>query len=67
MIASLPDSGRPLIPGIEASEEETETEDPDLEPGEELEEQDFATDDDPMLNAGIPGGEAEGVLEEDEA
>jgi DNA-directed RNA polymerase subunit beta len=52
---------------VEASEEETETEDPDLESGEELETEDFATDEDPMLDADIPAGDAEGVLEEDEA
>jgi DNA-directed RNA polymerase subunit beta len=66
---------------VEASEEETETEDPDLEPGENLEEEDFATEEDPMIeeDAGPgeaeagPGeaeagsGDAEGVLEEDEA
>jgi DNA-directed RNA polymerase subunit beta len=53
---------------LEASEEEVEVEDPDLEPGEELEEEDFATDgDDPMIDDSIEAGEAEGVLEEDEA
>jgi DNA-directed RNA polymerase subunit beta len=52
---------------VEASEEEAEVEDPDLEPGEELEEEDFATDGDPMLEADVAPGEAEGVLEEDEA
>ncbi len=52
---------------VEASEQETETEDPDLEPGEELEQDDFATNDDPMLDEDIPAGDAEGVLEEDEA
>jgi DNA-directed RNA polymerase subunit beta len=52
---------------VEASEEETEVEDPDLESGEELEEEDFATELDPMIQDEIPAGEAEGVLEEDEA
>ncbi|MBV9819324.1 MAG: DNA-directed RNA polymerase subunit beta [Solirubrobacterales bacterium] len=52
---------------VEASAVEAETEDPALESGEELEAEDLGTDDDPMLEAGIPGGEAEGVLEEDEA
>jgi DNA-directed RNA polymerase subunit beta len=52
---------------VEASEEETEDEDPDLEPGEELAAEDLETDDDPMLEADVEGGEAEGVLEEDEA
>ena len=52
---------------VEASEEEAEVEDPDLEPGEELEEEDFADGADPMINEEIPAGEAEGVLEEDEA
>ncbi len=51
---------------VEASKEEAETEDGDLEPGEELEEEDFATDVDPMLDMDIPEGEAEGVLEEAE-
>jgi DNA-directed RNA polymerase subunit beta len=51
---------------VEASEEEAEAEDPDLEAGEELEEEDFASDEDSMLDADIPSGEAEGVLEEDE-
>jgi DNA-directed RNA polymerase subunit beta len=54
---------------VEASEEETETEDPDLESGEELESEDLVAADgnDPMLEADVPPGEAEGVLEEDEA
>jgi DNA-directed RNA polymerase subunit beta len=52
---------------VEASAEETETEDPDLESGEELVDADFAaTGDDPMLAADVPGGEAEGVTEEAE-
>jgi DNA-directed RNA polymerase subunit beta len=51
---------------VEASEEETETEDADLEPGEELEEEDFASEEDPMIEEEVPAGEAEGVLEEDE-
>src|SRR6185437_11520374 len=51
---------------VEASEEEVEVEDPDLEPGEDLEEEDFSSDgDDPMIDEDIPAGEAEGVLEED--
>jgi DNA-directed RNA polymerase subunit beta len=52
---------------VEASEEEAEVEDPDLEPGEAIEEEDFASNGDPMLDEDIPAGEAEGVLEEDEA
>jgi DNA-directed RNA polymerase subunit beta len=52
---------------VEASEEEVEVEDPDLEAGEELEEEDFASGMDPMIDDDIPAGEAEGVLEEDEA
>jgi DNA-directed RNA polymerase subunit beta len=52
---------------VEASEEEVEVEDPDLEPGEELETEDFASNEDPMIDEDIPAGEAEGVLEEDEA
>jgi DNA-directed RNA polymerase subunit beta len=51
---------------VEASEEEAETEDADLEPGEDLEEEEFATDVDPMLDADIDAGEAEGVTEEAE-
>ncbi|HUO74807.1 MAG TPA: DNA-directed RNA polymerase subunit beta [Solirubrobacteraceae bacterium] len=51
---------------VEASEDEVQDGDRDLEPGEELEEEDFSSDDDPMLDADIPAGEAEGVLEEDE-
>jgi len=52
---------------VEASAEELATEDPDLESGEDLEDADFATNVDPMLDADIPAGEAEGVLEADEA
>jgi DNA-directed RNA polymerase subunit beta len=51
---------------VEASAEETEVEDPDLEPGEELEAEDFSSDGDPMLDPDVAEGEAEGVLEEDE-
>jgi DNA-directed RNA polymerase subunit beta len=51
---------------VEASEEEVESEDSDLEPGEELEEEDFASDVDPMLEAEVTEGEAEGVTEEAE-
>jgi DNA-directed RNA polymerase subunit beta len=53
---------------VEASKEEVEAEDPDLESGEEISAEDFAAvGDDPMLDADVPAGEAEGVLEEDEA
>jgi DNA-directed RNA polymerase subunit beta len=52
---------------VEASEKETESEDPDLESGEELEAEDLSSTQDPMLEAEVPAGEAEGVLEEDEA
>jgi DNA-directed RNA polymerase subunit beta len=52
---------------VEASEEEVEVEDPDLEPGEELEAEDLESTDDPMIAEEIPAGEAEGVVEEDEA
>ncbi len=52
---------------VEASEEEVEVEDPDLEPGEDLAEEDFVSDGDPMINDSVDGGEVEGVLEEDEA
>jgi DNA-directed RNA polymerase subunit beta len=51
----------------EASAAELETEDPDLVSGEDVEAEDFATSVDPMLAADIGPGEAEGVLEEDEA
>jgi DNA-directed RNA polymerase subunit beta len=51
---------------VEASEEETAAENPDLEPGEELAEEDFETDVDPMLETEIDAGEAEGVTEEAE-
>jgi DNA-directed RNA polymerase subunit beta len=51
----------------EASADEVADEDPDLESGEDIEAEDFATDGDPMLDADIGPGEAEGVLEEDEA
>ncbi|HTX30434.1 MAG TPA: DNA-directed RNA polymerase subunit beta [Solirubrobacteraceae bacterium] len=51
----------------EASEEEVEVEDPDLEPGEEIEAEDFSSNGDEMIDEEIPAGEAEGVLEEDEA
>src|SRR5450432_3491800 len=52
---------------VEASEAETETEDPDLESGEELEAEDLSTNSDPMVEAEVPAGEAEGVLEEDQS
>ncbi len=52
---------------VEASAAEAESEDPDLESGEDLEEEDFSTNEDPMIEADVPAGEAEGVLEEDEA
>jgi DNA-directed RNA polymerase subunit beta len=52
---------------VEASEEEDAVEDPDLESGEALEEEDFSSDVDPMLEADVGPGDAEGVLEEDEA
>ena len=51
----------------EASAEEVEEEDPDLESGEDVEAEDFAAVVDPMLDADVGPGEAEGVLEEDEA
>jgi len=52
---------------VEASAEEAVIEDPDLEGGEELEEEDFASGVDPMIEEDVEAGEAEGVLEEDEA
>ena len=51
----------------EASAEETASEDPDLESGEELASADISTDEDPMLGASVPAGDAEGVVEEDES
>jgi DNA-directed RNA polymerase subunit beta len=51
----------------EASAEEVEEEDADLESGEELADEDFATTEDPMLEAGVEGGVAEGVTEEAES
>ncbi len=51
---------------VEATAEEAEVEDPDLEPGEELETEDFSSDEDPMLESAAEPGEAEGVLEENE-
>jgi DNA-directed RNA polymerase subunit beta len=51
---------------VEASEEEVEVEDPDLEPGEELEAEDFAVDGDGMLDDDTAEPvEAEEVLEEE--
>ncbi|HEX4010649.1 MAG TPA: hypothetical protein VHX62_11595, partial [Solirubrobacteraceae bacterium] len=62
---------------VEASGEETETEtedeDPELESSEDSqdsedsEDQDFSSGDDPMLDSDVAPGDAEGVLEEDEA
>ena len=52
---------------VEASAVETAVEDPDLVAGEELEAEDLATTEDPMIDDTIPAGDAEGVLEEDEA
>jgi DNA-directed RNA polymerase subunit beta len=52
---------------VEASAEETEDEDPDLASGEDLEDEDFTSEEDPMLESEVPAGDAEGVLEEDEA
>ncbi len=51
---------------VEASKEEAEAEDPELESGEEIAEEDFEADGaDPMLEAEVEPGEAEGVLEEE--
>jgi DNA-directed RNA polymerase subunit beta len=52
---------------VEASAEEVEVEDPDLEPGEELKAEDLSATGDAMVDGDVPAGEAEGVLEEDEA
>jgi DNA-directed RNA polymerase subunit beta len=45
---------------------DAETEDPDLEPGEDLEGEDFTTDEDPLISTGLDPVEAEGVTEEAE-
>ncbi|HWD85551.1 MAG TPA: DNA-directed RNA polymerase subunit beta [Solirubrobacteraceae bacterium] len=52
---------------VEASAEETATEDPALVSGEELVAEDLSAKGDEMLEAGVPAGDAEGVLEEDES
>jgi DNA-directed RNA polymerase subunit beta len=52
---------------VEASAQEAVTEDTSLESGEEVSAVDFAADGDQMINAGVPAGDAEGVLEEDES
>jgi len=52
---------------VEASAAEVATEDPSLESGEELSAEDLSTDEDPMLAADVPAGDAEGVQEADEA
>jgi DNA-directed RNA polymerase subunit beta len=51
----------------EASADEVDDEDPDLESGEDVEADDFASEADPMLDGAGGPGDAEGVLEEDEA
>jgi DNA-directed RNA polymerase subunit beta len=51
---------------VEASGDEAEDEDPDLEPGEDLVTEDFADELDPMLDPDLGPGEAEGVTEEAE-
>ena len=50
---------------VEASAEEAEVEDPDLESGEELAQEDFDSDD-PTLGSETGPGEAEGVLGDDD-
>jgi DNA-directed RNA polymerase subunit beta len=52
---------------VEASADEAAVEDPDMESGEDIESEDFSTEEDPMLDEDIGPGDAEGVLEEDEA
>lgn len=52
---------------VEASAVEVAAEDPDLEAGEELEAEDFSVPADTMLDDEVKPGEAEGVVEEDEA
>ncbi len=52
---------------VEASSDELEEEDPDLESGEDLLAEDFESDVDPMLDPDVEAGEAEGVTEEAEA
>jgi DNA-directed RNA polymerase subunit beta len=49
----------------EDSEEESDS--TDMASGAEVEAADFSTDEDPMIDASVPAGDAEGVLEEDEA
>jgi hypothetical protein len=61
LVRSLLTAGR-----LDEAAAEVEVEDPTLEAGEELEEEDFATDVDPMLETDIGAGEAEGVTEEAE-
>jgi DNA-directed RNA polymerase subunit beta len=51
---------------VEASEEQAQKEDADLEPGEEIEEEDFSSDEDTMLDSDLESGDAEGVTEEAE-
>ena len=51
---------------VEASSEELEEEDPDLESGEDLVADDFDSDLDPMIDPDVEPGEAEGVTEEAE-
>ena len=48
------------------AEDESGDDGPDLEPGEDLEEEDFSSDDDDsIIEADVPVGEAESVLDED--
>jgi DNA-directed RNA polymerase subunit beta len=50
-----------------SEEEEAEDDDADVEPGEDLEDEDFSSsdDDDSIVDEDVPVGDAEGVLEED--
>ena len=50
---------------VEASAAEAEVEDPDLERGEELAAADLESEADPMIEAEVPPGEAEGVVDAD--
>ena len=52
---------------VEASSDELEEEDPDLESGEDLVAEDFDSDLDPMIDPEVEAGEAEGVTEEAES
>ena len=65
--ANAEDAGETVEASEAEAETEPETEDPDLEPVEALEEEEeFSSDEDPILEADLDAGEAEGVTEEAE-